>query len=420
MFHSYPQALRFLYQLRQFGTKLGLENIRRLDELLGFPSRKTAFIHIAGTNGKGSVAVMLESILRGAGCRTGLFTSPHLAAFSERIQVNRASAAPEQIVSLANTVMEAAQQIEQESAGRFPTFFEFVTAMALEQFAREKVDFVLWETGTGGRLDATNLVTPRVSVITSIGFDHRAWLGDTLEQIAREKGGIIKPGVPCVAGVLPDEASEVVHETCRESGSPLISSAGFSISGYPLGLRGSFQKDNAKIVLAVVDCLRKGGIVLPEESVRAGLESASWPGRMTLVRETPPMIVDGCHNLPAAQALVSALREDYPGVKWAICFGVLKDKEWQSILDILAPVSSRFLLVPVASSRAESVSEIETFLRKKYPALPVEQFASVDEALVKSRDKQTLVCGSLFLAGEVLWKAGVLSQKDELELNEKL
>ncbi|MDL5044526.1 folylpolyglutamate synthase/dihydrofolate synthase family protein [Oscillatoria amoena NRMC-F 0135] len=419
MFRSYSQTLDFLYQLRQFGTKMGLENILLLDEALGFPSRRLKFIHIAGTNGKGSVAAMIEGILRAGGHKTGLFTSPHLASFGERIQIDRVPCGRKQIVSVCNRVMEAAQVVEKKTGGRFPTFFEFVTGMALEQFARDEVDFVIWETGMGGRLDATNLVTPEVSVITSVGMDHMAWLGDTPAQIAREKAGIIKPGIPCVVGSLSDEVLSVVEERCAEMESKLLRAEKAPYGG-PLGLRGEFQRHNAQIARAAVACLISAGHQISENAICAGLENVSWPGRMTLVRTNPPSIIDGCHNAPSAEALACSLGQEYPGMKWAICFGVLKDKDWPAILSHLLGPADEFLLVPVDSGRAESPSVIHAHLRANCPGIRAREFDSLSSAWQAAENRPLLTCGSLFLAGQALWEAGILKDKDGVELNEKL
>ena len=215
---TYPEAIQFLYGLRLFGAKFGLENTFKLAALAGNPQEKLRFIHVAGTNGKGSTCAMLESIYRAAGLRVGLFTSPHLVSFRERIQVNRQLISEDEVVRL---VEELQPLLKQFPAGHHPTFFEVVTVMALKFFAEQKCDLVIWETGLGGRLDATNIVTPLASVITNIAFDHQQWLGDTLEKIAAEKAGIIKPGVPVVTATDEPEALAVIEKMAREKNAPL-------------------------------------------------------------------------------------------------------------------------------------------------------------------------------------------------------
>src|SRR5579872_3754337 len=213
----YADAIKFLYDLQLFGTKPGLEDTLRLAELAGNPHQRLRFIHVAGTNGKGSTCAMLESIYRATGLRVGLFTSPHLVAFGERIQVNRRLISEADIVRL---VDEMKVLLEQFPPDGHPTFFEVVTVMALRYFAEQKCDLVIWETGLGGRLDATNIVTPLASVITNIQFDHQAWLGDTLARIAGEKAGIIKPGVPVITSVDNVEALRILFETARRNEAP--------------------------------------------------------------------------------------------------------------------------------------------------------------------------------------------------------
>src|SRR5438093_6487060 len=215
----YPEAIQFLYALRLFGLKLGLENTFKLAALAGNPQERLRFIHVAGTNGKGSTCAMLESIYRAAGLRVGLFTSPHLVSFGERIQVNRELISETEIVRL---VTEMQPLLKEFPPAAHPTFFEVVTVMALRYFAEEHCDLVIWETGLGGRLDATNIVTPLASVITNIQFDHQNWLGNTLAEIAAEKAGIIKPGRPIITATDSPEALEVIARTAREKNSPLI------------------------------------------------------------------------------------------------------------------------------------------------------------------------------------------------------
>src|SRR5882724_1357138 len=215
---TYAQAIRFLYDLRWFGTKLGLTNTFKLAALAGHPQRGLNFIHVAGTNGKGSTCAMLESIYRAAGLRVGLFTSPHLVAFGERIQVNREIISQKEIL---RSVLEMQPLLKQFAADEHPTFFEVVTVMALRHFAEKKCELVIWETGLGGRLDATNIVTPLASVITNIQYDHQNWLGETLTSIAAEKAGIIKPGIPVITAADAPEALGVIEETASRQRAPL-------------------------------------------------------------------------------------------------------------------------------------------------------------------------------------------------------
>src|SRR5579872_3536913 len=303
---TYAEAIRFLYDLQLFGTKLGLENTFRLAALAGNPQQKLRFIHVAGTNGKGSTCAMLESIYRAAGLRVGLFTSPHLVAFGERIQVNRQPVNEADVARLAGGMRLLLKQFP---AGEHPTFFEVVTVMALRYFAEQKCDLVIWEAGLGGRLDATNIVTPLASVITNIHFDHQSWLGDTLARIAGEKAGIIKPGVPVITAVDDAEAFRILYETARKNESPfwLIT---WTQAEYPplhglnLPLLGEHQRLNAAVAVYTVRTVSRE-IPVSDEIIRAGLLGVHWPGRLQLVERAggQKLLLDGAHNLGGAEAL---------------------------------------------------------------------------------------------------------------------
>src|SRR3984885_1392810 len=284
---TYEDAIKFLYGLQWFGTKLGLENTFKLAALAGNPQKKLRFIHVAGTNGKGSTCAMLESIYRAAGLRTGLFTSPHLVSFRERIQVNRQLIPEAEVVRLVEELRAANREND-------ATLFEFATVMALKFFAEQQCDLVIWETGLGGRLDATNIVTPLASLITNIAFDHQQWLGDTLEKIVAEKAGIIKPGIPVVTATSEPSALGVIDRIAREKNAPLTTVAA---DGNPpltkfaalcrdaatLPLLGDHQKLNAALALAAVQVLQ-GQIPVVEERIREGLASVHWPGRLQLIQ----------------------------------------------------------------------------------------------------------------------------------------
>src|SRR5881396_179139 len=255
---TYPEAIRFLYELRWFGPKLGLENTLRLAELAGNPQERLRFIHVAGTNGKGSTCAMLESIYRAAGLRVGLFTSPHLISFGERIQVNRRPVSEREVVRL---VLEMQPLLGQFPRDEHPTFFEVATVMALRYFAGQECDLVIWETGLGGRLDATNIVRPLASVITNIQYDHQEWLGARLASIAAEKAGIIKPGIPVITGASKPEALRVIERIARERHAPLTRVTQGQVHAAPLDtldlpLLGDHQRMNAAVAVTTVRALK--------------------------------------------------------------------------------------------------------------------------------------------------------------------
>src|SRR5215469_11736841 len=278
---TYPEAIQFLYGLRLFGAKFGLENTFKLAELAGNPEHQLRFIHVAGTNGKGSTCAMIESIYRAAGLRVGLFTSPHLVSFRERIQIDRQLISEADVVRLVEQLRPLLKEFPED---HHPTFFESVTIMALRYFAEQQCEFVIWETGLGGRLDATNIVTPLASVITNIHYDHQKWLGETLAEIAGEKAGIIKPGVPVITAAEAPDAIKVIEETARMNQVPLVRVMPAESDAPPLDrlqlpLPGRHQRMNAAVALAVV---RQLGPLLPvsDSAIHDGLSNVYWPGRL--------------------------------------------------------------------------------------------------------------------------------------------
>jgi len=296
---TYAEAIQFLYGLQLFGTHFGLERAEKLAALVGNPEKKLRFIHIAGTNGKGSTCAMLESIYRTTGLRVGLFISPHLVSFRERMQINRQLIPQQEIVRL---VSEIQPLLKTFPADNHPTMFEVVAVMALKYFAEQKCDLVIWETGLGGRLDATNIVTPLASVITNIAFDHTQWLGDTLAKIAAEKAGIIKPGIPVLTAAENPEALAVIEEVAKEKGAPLTqfrnSDFGIRISDLPL--LGEHQKLNAALALATVEVLQRQIPVTPKQ-IETGLQNVDWPGRLQLIERGAQKICSMARTMSPAR-----------------------------------------------------------------------------------------------------------------------
>jgi dihydrofolate synthase / folylpolyglutamate synthase len=421
---SYPEAIEFLYSLRWFGAKFGLTNTLKLAALAGNPHHRLRFIHVAGTNGKGSTCAMLESIYRAAGLRVGLFTSPHLVAFGERIQVNRRLISEAEVVQL---VTETQPWLAQFRAEQHPTFFEVVTVMALRYFAEQACDLVIWETGLGGRLDATNIVTPLASVITNIQFDHQKWLGETLASIAAEKAGIIKPGIPTITAADAPEALDVIAETARAKGSTLTrigpeQAQSFPLNEIQLPLLGQHQRLNAALAIATVRAAAER-IPIHEQVIREGLSRLDWPGRLQVIKrpQGQTIVLDGAHNPGAAQILATALRQFFPGAKPALILGILRDKDWPGICQILVPEADRLLLVPVSSERSATPQELASACRHANAAAQVAEYASFAAALADTAGEPlTLVTGSLFLVGEALelLQGRELGWRSERELNE--
>ena len=404
---TYAEAVQFLYGRRLFGANFGLANTRKLAALAGNPQEKLRFIHVAGTNGKGSTCAMLESIYRAAGLRVGLFTSPHLVSFRERIQVNRQLIPEAEVIRL----VEALRAANKENDA---TLFEFATVMALKFFAEQKCDLVIWETGLGGRLDATNIVTPLVSVITNIGFDHQQWLGDTLARIAAEKAGIIKPGVPVITATAVPEALAVIEKIAHEKNARLKLVTVDEVQSRLTGtlappLLGEHQKLNAALALATVEMLQRQ-IPVSAEKIRAGLAAVDWPGRLQLVARTggQKVLLDGAHNVAGAEVLRAALELDFAGVRPLLIFGTLADKNWPDICRILAPLADKIFTVPVASARTTDARELAAAFRSANPAAEVVVAANFSEALNASKDEPfVVVTGSLYLVGEALERLGL-------------
>jgi dihydrofolate synthase / folylpolyglutamate synthase len=385
---SYRDALRWLYATQVSGVKLGLENVRWLLEALGNPHQQLACIHIAGTNGKGSVSAMLDSVARTAGLRTGLYTSPHLVRFNERIQVSGQPISDEELLAGIGVIREAIAK-----SGCTPTFFEITTALGFLHFLSRRVDLAIMETGLGGRLDATNLITPLVSVLTSIDLDHQRILGDSTAKIAREKAGIIKPGVPVVSIAQTADVRAVIDEVAGSMGAP-VTYTNEPINDLAIGLAGSHQRLNAAVVR---DAFAAAKMSIPPEALHAGLKSVFWPGRFQALGDR--LTIDGAHNLAASQRLVQTWQECHPGTSPTIVFGGLRDKELDKMLDALMPIATRFFLAPVKNPRGENPENIHL-----PNGIPGAVFSGVQAAVEAARKlpEPILVTGSLFLVGEVL------------------
>jgi dihydrofolate synthase/folylpolyglutamate synthase len=432
---AYAEAIKFLYELRLFGANFGLENTFKLAAQVGNPQEKLRFVHVAGTNGKGSTCAMLESIYRASSLRIGLFTSPHLVSFRERIQVNR------QLISendVARLVGEFQPLLKQFSENQHPTFFEVVTVVALKFFAEQKCDLVIWETGLGGRLDATNIVMPLVSVITNIAFDHQQWLGDTLEKIAAEKAGIIKSGIPVVTATNEPKALAVIEKIACEKNAPLLkinSWKGGCIAvpkqfGSPvwrpspienLSLLGGHQKLNAALALATIETLQNK-IIVNEAAIRAGLKDVNWPGRLQLVKTKSgkSFLLDGAHNVAGVKVLREALAKNFNVEKRTLILGVLQDKDWRQICQTLAPLAARIFTVPVSSERSAAARELAAACRVANPKAEIISGGSLSEALKQTtKGDFVVITGSLYLVGEALELLKLLPINDnERALNE--
>jgi dihydrofolate synthase / folylpolyglutamate synthase len=386
---AYSAAIDWLFGTQFRGVKLGLENVRTLLTALGEPQEALRFVHVAGTNGKGSVCAMVDSICRSAGIKTGLFTSPHLIRFSERIQIN---GRPMDDADFVRGIQRIRALLDEE---RHPTFFEITTALAFDYFRTQGVDLVVLETGLGGRLDATNVVHPLVSVLTAIDMDHQKWLGTTLAEIAAEKAGIIKPGVPVVSGPQFAEVRAVLGQIAAEL-SAQISYAESPVDDLSIGLAGSHQRLNAAIAVCAI---RQAGIQASQEALKEGLANVYWPGRFQRIKER--IVLDGAHNPAAAKCLVATWKECVGPERATIIFGGLFDKDLQGMILTLSPLAARFLIAPIRSQRAAPPADIERYVPKHLSAISCASAAHALD-LARSFKERVLVTGSLFLVGETL------------------
>jgi dihydrofolate synthase/folylpolyglutamate synthase len=390
---TYKQALAWLYGLQRFGIKLGLENIQRLLAALRIDLRDRTVIHVAGTNGKGSVCAMIDSILRAQSCRTGLFTSPHLVTFRERIRVNGEMISED---AVANSLMEIRDLVADWNP--HPTFFEVTTALALKYFCEAKIDVSILETGLGGRLDATNAIQSDVSVVTPIDFDHEKWLGQSIREIASEKAGIIKPNIPVVCGPQRPEAEEVIRARAADCEAPL-QFVNDTYQKTPVGLAGEHQKQNAALAIAA---LRAANIDIDDLSIGRGLANIEWPARFQRLDDRT--IIDGAHNPAAARALAQTWHEIFGDQRATLILAVLSDKDLRGICEALASISEFALLPKICSERAALPEQLAEVLSAITPPLPYSTAASIDEVLARAQPPNApiLITGSLHFAGEVL------------------
>ncbi len=413
---SYQDAVNSLYNLQKFGIKFGLSKTSNLLEALGNPHKGQKYIHIGGTNGKGSVASFIGSILKNSGLKVGLYSSPHLVRFTERFSINDEEITPEKTELLINELTEVFAPEEP------PTFFEATTAMAMSYFAREKTDVAIMEVGMGGRLDATNVITPLVSVITNISLEHQAYLGTGLLDIAGEKAGIIKEGIDLVTGVSQPSVVKLFGSIAKKKNTPMwrigkdaqyrTTRSGLHyyglnrrLNGLRLGLKGSFQARNAALALMAIERLEEKGFSISSRNIIEGLENISWPGRMQIVGDSPTIILDGAHNPAAIRALTQAIKSGFTYRRLILVLGVMEDKEIGGLLRGIVPSTDYVFYTRPLYSRAANpeilVSEASS-LGKSGEVVQV-----LTEAIDKARAMADpgdliLITGSLFTVGEAL------------------
>lgn len=393
---NYSEALDWLYSTQLFGIKLGLEGPRRLlREYLAFPPRNTKVIHVAGTNGKGSTCAFIDSVARATGTRTGLFTSPHLIEYPERIRVSGIKIERDEVALHLSALREMVTQWDPH-----PTFFEISLALGMKYFSERQCELVILETGMGGRMDATSAIPADVAVLTPIGMDHQEWLGETLTDIATEKAAIIVPGKNVISSNQLPEADAIIRQVANERRAPLTF-AGEPLEGYALGLTGAHQQENAALA---VEALHAAGITLNYETVKAGLSSTQWPGRFERLdfsarKDASATILDIAHNPAAARALTATWRSEFGNTKANLIFGAVEAKDIEGMLDALVPIAGHLHLVPVNSPRALAPEKLVAFLSEKAPAFTIH--STLESALESPSSLPSLITGSAFLIGEI-------------------
>lgn len=390
---SYREALTWLFATQRFGIKLGLDNAHRLFAALGVPTPNERIIHVAGTNGKGSVCAMLDSICRAAGYRTALFTSPHLITFRERIQVGGEPISEEEVAVGLTSIRNLIADWDPH-----PTFFEITTALALDYFRERAANVVVLETGLGGRLDATNATQPILSVLAPIDYDHQKWLGQSLTNIAGEKAGIIKRKIPVVSACQPKEAEAVIRARAAECQAPLeFVSQPFDL--YPVALTGSHQKENAALAVAA---LGAAGIVVAPSHLEQGLAAVRWPARFQ--RWDERTVIDGAHNPAGARVLAQTWKEVFGPRRATIILATLNDKDVAGFCVALGPIMRRVLLPAIRSERALSPAAVTLTIKGQFPTIPRAIFPSFGESWeeAQSYNDPILITGSLHFAGEAL------------------
>lgn len=425
---GFEETVQYLYDLQKFGTKLGLENTQELLELIGHPHEKSRFLHVTGTNGKGSVSAMAASVLREAGYQTGLYTSPHLVSFTERIQLDGRPVTEGDIVLLADRLKAL---VGLQKPGLKPTFFEFTTAMAFDWFASAGAEFVVLEVGMGGRLDSTNVVIPECSVITNVELEHREYLGDTLGEIAYEKAGIIKPGVPLVTSEKKPEALDIILGVCRENGSTAYVSGrdfGFkdkgsawmggsivqlmdyqgpslSLEGLEIPLVGLHQLENAATAACALEIVSSRFGKVDERAIREGLKKTVWGGRLEVVSNSPLLVLDGAHNAASVERLAESISAQFAGRyrRLTVVMGILADKDSGFMIERLAPLADLLVLTQAEYERAAPTEALSVVARRHgvEPVVRKNVHEAIEWALHEaSTEDMVLVTGSLYVIGE--------------------
>ncbi len=418
---NYQEALEYIHGTHKFGMKLGLHNISLLLGLMGNPHEKLKYVHIAGTNGKGSTAAFISSVLIEAGYRVGIYTSPYIQRFTERIRINSIEISQEDLARITGFVKGKIVEML-EMGETHPTEFEIVTAIAFQYYYENDCDIVVLEVGLGGRYDSTNVIdVPLVSVITTISYDHTDILGKTLPEIAYEKAGIIKKDGDVVAYPHHEEVERVFHDACESQNAELrktnfgsLHITEYSIhgqtfnyqehTGLHISLLGEYQTRNAAVALDVLKLLAQKEYRISEDAVRKGMDSAKWPGRLEVLSSSPVFLIDGAHNLEGAKVLVEMLAHYFPGKSISFIIGVLKDKDYKSIIETVSPVARNFITVTPDSPRALPAEELAIFIKPYCKDVEVsDKIELAVRTALQNAQNDDVICafGSLHYIGHV-------------------
>ncbi|MGD9552086.1 MAG: folylpolyglutamate synthase/dihydrofolate synthase family protein [Candidatus Caldatribacteriota bacterium] len=427
MSNSYKKAIEYIYNLNKYGIKLGLKNITYLLSLFDNPHLQTKTIHVAGTNGKGSTAAIISSILQAANYKVGLYTSPHLVHFQERMMINGEFIAKEEVCTLLERMKPAIYKVANTEGYQHPTFFEVITTMAFLYFYEQNVDFAIMEVGLGGRLDATNVCKPIVSVITHLDFDHMDKLGNSLSDIAREKGAIIKQNTAVVSAKQFPEAEEVIKNIASEKEAPLytyeedfqttllrseLKGNSFHYSGIYnqinniyVPLAGEYQVENASLAIAVAELINQKDFMISEDNIINGVKNSQWPGRFEIVREEPMIILDGAHNPNGASQFIFNLKRLIPDKKIIAILGVFQDKNYPAIIKLIVPQINQLILTMANNPRATPTEilakEASQYISKEKIIETNTVPEAIREALRIAQEKEVIcITGSLYTVGE--------------------
>lgn len=428
---DYREAIDYIHGTLRFGSKLGLENIKYLLELMDNPQDKLKFVHVGGTNGKGSTVSFISTILMESGYRVGIFTSPYIERFTERIKVNEEEIQEKELAYITEFV-KSKVEIMVEEGKNHPTEFEIVTAIAFQYYLQKKCDIVVLEVGLGGRFDSTNVIKPPlVSVITSISYDHMEFLGDTLEKIAFEKAGIIKESSSVVLYPQEESVTKVFEEACKNNNAALhkvniedikiksceIMNQTFDYMEFQnmqISLVGKHQVNNAVVALKTIKVLKSKGFNLPDEQIKTGLLNTKWAGRLEIILEEPYFLIDGAHNIGGAESLAQAIKENFPCKRKIFILGVLRDKDYKTILKTIAPLADIIITLTPFSNRALSSEELAIEASKYCDNVIIGD--TVDDAVnlsLEISNSDDLICafGSLYIIGHIRTKLKLIKEK---------